>query len=277
MLRDPTESPAQRILITTLGDYRHLMECPIPSSALVDVLDEFDLSNDAARKALSTLTKRGYLSRSKNGRETAYELSHLGRKLVSEASERIMDFGSPREWNGLWTAVAFSIEESLRHKRQPLRSALRALGFGPLYDGLWIAAYGESKDVEAVLADLEIDDATLFHGQFRLTPAKVAKLHDSWGLDEVREQYEAFLGSFTHFKDKLDRQELSPTAAFVLRTNLMDAWRVFPRIDPELPAPLEPQDWPRGKAKELFAKIYAETSKTAELKFASLVGVSGSG
>jgi phenylacetic acid degradation operon negative regulatory protein len=272
LLRDPTESVAQRLIITMLGDYRHVMDAPIASSALVRILGEFDVTPDASRKGLSNLTARGYLRRTRSGRETAYELSVIGGELVNEATSRIFTFGDDRKWDGSWTAVAFSVTEKERSKRHALRTALRALGFGPLYDGLWIAAYCGPDEVRPLIAELDIGDATIMNGDLELLQPKADRLYDAWHLGDVRAQYQAFLEAFTPSRGAAEGQQLSPAAAFVLRTNVMDAWRVFPRIDPELPLPFEPPHWPRHEAKELFTLLYTATKSMAEIRFSYLTG-----
>ena len=36
----------------------------------------------------------------------------------------------------------------------------------------------------------------------------------------------------------------------------MDAWRAFPWSDPDLPAELLPEAWPRTEARELLVRLY---------------------
>jgi phenylacetic acid degradation operon negative regulatory protein len=42
----------------------------------------------------------------------------------------------------------------------------------------------------------------------------------------------------------------------VARTRVMDEWRAFPGLDPDLPAELLPSAWPRARARELFIGCY---------------------
>jgi phenylacetic acid degradation operon negative regulatory protein len=44
--------------------------------------------------------------------------------------------------------------------------------------------------------------------------------------------------------------------ALVARTRIMDEWRAFPGLDPDLPGELLPQAWPRSAARELFIATY---------------------
>ena len=44
--------------------------------------------------------------------------------------------------------------------------------------------------------------------------------------------------------------------ALIARTRVMDEWRAFPGLDPDLPAELLPSAWPRAPARELFIGCY---------------------
>jgi phenylacetic acid degradation operon negative regulatory protein len=45
-------------------------------------------------------------------------------------------------------------------------------------------------------------------------------------------------------------------AALIARTRMMDDWRGFPELDPDLPDELLPGAWPRAAARELFTTTY---------------------
>ena len=49
---------------------------------------------------------------------------------------------------------------------------------------------------------------------------------------------------------------MPPTDALIARTRVMDEWRAFPGLDPDLPAELLPSAWPRAQARELFIGCY---------------------
>ncbi|MGH3161846.1 MAG: PaaX family transcriptional regulator C-terminal domain-containing protein, partial [Streptosporangiaceae bacterium] len=61
--------------------------------------------------------------------------------------------------------------------------------------------------------------------------------------------------------------------ALVLRTALMDEWRTFPSVDPELPAELLPPGWPAPAARVLFGQLYDALGPQAEQAFRQLVAV----
>ncbi len=55
------------------------------------------------------------------------------------------------------------------------------------------------------------------------------------------------------------------------RTAIMDTWRVFPALDPDLPAALLPAGWPRQRAREIFARVYDSLGPLAEARFRQVI------
>ena len=55
--------------------------------------------------------------------------------------------------------------------------------------------------------------------------------------------------------------------ALVERTRVMDVWRQFPNLDPELPEDVLGDAWPRHEAREIFARVYDALGPLAEMRF----------
>jgi phenylacetic acid degradation operon negative regulatory protein len=64
---------------------------------------------------------------------------------------------------------------------------------------------------------------------------------------------------------------IGPAEALTVRTDLRVAWRVFPEVDPDLPAALLPADWPRVRARRVFIEIYDLLGPLAELRFRQIL------
>ncbi|HEY6312844.1 MAG TPA: PaaX family transcriptional regulator C-terminal domain-containing protein, partial [Streptosporangiaceae bacterium] len=63
----------------------------------------------------------------------------------------------------------------------------------------------------------------------------------------------AFAG---RLRDTTAAGQVPPMDALIARTRVMDEWRAFPGLDPDLPAELLPAAWPRAAARELFIGCY---------------------
>jgi phenylacetic acid degradation operon negative regulatory protein len=280
----PVAQRPPRLLLTLLGDYWWQRTESLPSAAIVGLLAEFGVSDSAARAALSRLTRNGLLVTSRSGRRTFVRLSQRAADVLDDGGRRIFSFGAtPAPWDGMWSLVAFSIPEEHRSARDELRKELRWLGFAPLYDGLWVCPRDHAGDVMARLKVLGISTATAFRAT--ALPAATAvgasgPAHASgatggdgadgagttlvtadiparaWDLSGLRDRYEEFTEFAGLLRDQTVAGEITTADALVARTRVMNEWRAFPAMDPDLPYELLPPAWPRAAARDLFITCY---------------------
>jgi phenylacetic acid degradation operon negative regulatory protein len=246
-----------RLLLTLLGDYWWQHTESLPSAALVALLAEFGVSDSAARAALSRLTRNRLLVTSKVGRRTFVRLSQRAAQILDEGARHIFSFGRDiLPWDGMWSLVAFSIPEDNRAARDALRKQLRWLGFAPLYDGLWVAPRDQASEVVGRLSELGISTATAFRAATVPGIEPDGFPQRAWDLDELHARYEGFIAYAEELRERALAGRISPVEALVARTRVMDEWRAFPGLDPDLPGELLPDAWPRAAARELFIASY---------------------
>jgi len=280
----PVAQRPPRLLLTLLGDYWWQRTESLPSAAIVGLLAEFGVSDSAARAALSRLTRNGLLVTSRSGRRTFVRLSQRAADVLDDGGRRIFSFGAtPAPWDGMWSLVAFSIPEEHRSARDELRKELRWLGFAPLYDGLWVCPRDHAGDVMARLKHLGISTATAFRATALpaataagvvtaagLVGAGGAAAADgaggalvtadiparAWDLSGLRDRYQEFTEFAGLLRDQTVAGEITTADALVARTRVMNEWRAFPAMDPDLPYELLPPAWPRAAARDLFITCY---------------------
>ncbi len=272
MNRARPRAKPQRLLVTLLGDYWRGKSEHIPSTALLRLLAEFGVSAQGARSALSRLVRRGLLARSRRGRRTSYGLTDRGLAMLDEGAKRIFRFGLEQaRWDGTWSLVAFSVAEADRDRRHLLRTRLRWLGFGPLYPGLWISPHPHLEEAAKALGDLGIHNMTVFKGIVPSWGSKPGDFQEAWDLDSLRGSYIQYLERFRPVQARMRTGRISAREALVLRTQVMDQWRRFPREDPDLPDAFLPVDWPRREARALFAELFRGLEPAAEKQVAEIV------
>jgi phenylacetic acid degradation operon negative regulatory protein len=262
--RSQVGTTPQHLMMTLLGDYWHTRTEHIPSGALVELLAEFDITEPSARAALNRLTRRGLLDRSKQGRNTYYGVDPRSLPLLQEMFERYVEFGmqEARPWDGCWTIVAFSIPEDHRQLRHGARSRLRWLGFAALYDGLWCSPWKNHDGALAALAELGVTASTVFRASIDERSALQAL--SAWELEMVRREYMEFEAKFAPILEKAEQGTLSASQALVERTNVMDAWRNFLALEPDLPVELLPNDWPRSRMRALCFQLHDSLALVAQ-------------
>lgn len=263
--------PSQ-LLLTLLGDYWWRRTEQLPSTALVALLAEFGVSDVAARAALSRLVRHDLLVTSKRGRQTFYRLSDRAAHVLDDGARRIFSFGQhPWAWDGMWSVVAFSIPEESRQLRYVLRDRLRWLGFAPLYDGLWISPHDSLSEAARQLAELSISTATMFRACIIEGTPEAGLPQRAWDLDALRAHYQQFITDVQQLETRIRNGGISPEEALTARTQIMDAWRGFPALDPDLPDNLLPADWPRALARRLFIEMYDELGSLAQSRVQHII------
>jgi phenylacetic acid degradation operon negative regulatory protein len=269
----------QHLLLTLLGDYWYGREAPLPSAALVDLLAEFSVSAVSARAALSRLARRGLLVLSKGGRRTYYALSPRAAEVLTEGVRHILSFGAgepaTETWWGRWTVAVFSIPEEQRDLRHVLRTRLRWLGLASLYDGVWISPHDRVEQVSVALKELGVGNATVLVGEIGPDSPPGGDPLRAWDLAELRRLYDELVNDYAGLRVRCRAGRVTAAEALVARTALMDTWRNFPNLDPELPAELLPADWPRARARETFIELYDGLAALAESRVREIVAPHG--
>lgn len=272
--RDAVASRPQHLLLTLLGDHWFPRYEDLPSTALVTLLAEFGVSESNARAALSRLGRRGLLVSHREGRRTSYGLTAEGMRALDVGTQQIFSFATRTPaWDGQWTLVAFSVPEEQRTLRSSLRTRLGWLGFAAVFDAVWAAPGDRETDAAALLAEMGVRSATVIVGRASaLTPGGDPAA--AWDLGELREHYDEFLARFAPLRDPARSGALEPAHALVARTAVIDVWREFPGIDPELPTELLPARWPQREARELFAELYDVLAEPATTRVREIVASS---
>ncbi|MEV4119730.1 PaaX family transcriptional regulator C-terminal domain-containing protein [Micromonospora sp. NPDC049645] len=257
----------QGVAVTLLADYTLRTRVALPSAAIVALLAETGVTTAGARTAISRLARRGVLEGSRLGRRSSYRLSRAAAANLSAGGHWILSSTSstPR-WDGCWTVVAFSLPQELSTQRRALRAQLRWLGYAPLYDGLWISPHELTPPARAQLDQLTpLGAVTVFRGRQAMLDAATHRAPiEAWDIQGISRSYEAFLRRWTLLLPGVVSGQVAGAAAVRARTEVMDTFRRFPVLDPQLPVELLPREWPRRPARELFAAVYDGLAAPAE-------------
>ncbi|MFD2415152.1 PaaX family transcriptional regulator [Amycolatopsis pigmentata] len=268
--RSQAGSSSQHLLTTLLGDYWVLRTEHLPSAALVALLGEFDVGLTAARAALNRLARRGVVVTSKTGRNSYYGLAPGASDMLLAGGYRFVLFGQENEsWDGRWTVVMFSLSEGERDLRYSVYSRLRWLGFAPFYDGSWVSARPVAEQARQEFDELGLREVTIFRATEH-APSGRSPI-DAWDLDEIASRYTEFLATYEPLRAQVRDGDIGASQALLSRTRIMDSWRSFPGLDPDLPSNLLPARWPRREAYELFVEVYNTLGPLAAMRVRQIV------
>ncbi len=264
----------QHLLVTLLGDYWHDRTTPLPSAAIVELLGEFGFTAASARSTLSRLARRGILELVREGRTTSYRVKREFLDAGAWRAGRILRFGAEpaQKWDGSCVIVTFSMPDEDRRHRDSLRPQLRSRGFAPLQGGAWISVRAQVHDVREALSEAALPGVAVFAATlaFPLGAEERRALVD-WPLERVGALYAEFADRYAAAVDDLRRGMVSPAAALRMRTELMDEWRTFVRMDPDLPADFLPDDFPRARARAVFETLYDGLAPLAVARYRQIV------
>ncbi|GAA1636204.1 PaaX family transcriptional regulator C-terminal domain-containing protein [Catellatospora bangladeshensis] len=271
--RQSGNSP-QGLATTLIADYTLPTRAWLPAAAVMTLLGEFGIGTGAARTAVSRLGRRGVLESSRDGRHSSYRLTRDAAEELSAGGAWIARFAErARSWDGTWTLVAFSLPQEHSTQRRALRGQLRWLGFAPLYDGLWISPDPWHPTVAQRLAAVTPGAMTVFQAS-HLDLAVTAQRNpiEAWDVPAIAAHYEAFDRQWRPLLDHVRGGRIAGAAAVRARTEIMDAYRHIPLLDPQLPAELLPEQWPRARAREVFVEIYDGLAEQAQRHVLDVVG-----
>jgi len=260
----------QHLLATMLGEYLDSAEADLPSAAVVAALGEFGISEASARAALSRLTKRGLIAVQGTARPPRYHLTPQAIARHRCRMQHFLSFGSRLpQWTGQWVVVSFSLPDSRQAERHVVRRRLGSLGFVRLYDSLWLRPGSRADDVTEALSPVVdgVDGGrwSLLHSRFdeEAGPHGPAAAYDLAGLAAG---YRSFHEGFSPLLSAVRAGEVTRARALVARASLMDSWRRFCDLDPDLPEHLLPEPWPRQAARHLFLEVHTALGPLAEAR-----------
>lgn len=253
--------------MTILGEFVRPAGQAVWTSTLVRALGLVAVEEKSARQALARDAAERWLTSEREGRRVRWHVTPMGRRLLTEGAERIYSLGRPRtEWDRHWLVVITSVPESQRDNRHRLRKQMTWAGLGSPSAGVWVTPNSARQpEVKLILADLGLADDTLsFVATFGDIGRELNLVTQAWNLDDVAAEYERFIDAFTGLVAHSDEE------AFVHQVRLVDSWRRFPFLDPQLPAELLPAQWSGTRAAALFAAKHDEWHGDAQRYWARL-------
>lgn len=267
--REVGSASARSLLLTILGEFALPRDEPVWTASILDALGRLDVEQRAARQALARTSAEGLLTSERHGRRTAWGLTERGKELLGEGTTRIYGFmRGPHAWDGRWLVLTVSIPESQRKLRHRLRTRLTWLGLGSPTSGLWVTPDARHADeVDRVIEELDLGSQSFaWVGPTAGIGDEARLVEAAWDLADVEKRYVGFLDDFDN------RRAGSAPDAFVAQVDLVQAWRRFPFLDPDLPRELLDHDWPGPRAADVFHERHAKWHRQAQQEWDRLQG-----
>jgi phenylacetic acid degradation operon negative regulatory protein len=200
---------------------------------------------------IGKLEAQGQIERKLNKDKEPYcQLTKEGQKFIDSYLDYLHQ--TPEIWNKQWTAVLFSIPEKNRPTRDKLRRYLQKEGFGNLFGSVWITPSRRKQTINNFTKSHKIDGHVIVLNCHAEDNQKLADT--AWDLTKIRKQYEQYVNFATKKIATLHRT--TPDIALEIKKLIFELSLII-SSDPNLPAELLPNDWPKAKA----IKLYQEARK----------------
>lgn len=264
---------ARSLLLTMLGEFVYPAGGSVWTSTIVAGLDTVAITERNARQAVARLGEQGVVDAERHGRRTQWHLTARGTELLAAGTERIYSFGRrAHDWDGTWLLVICSIPETQRAVRHQFRTRLTFEGFGFLSPTIAVSPHPERQQAaNDLIVELGLDDtAVTFVSTSGSMTSDGDVLAAAWDLDALERNYQSFLAEFDH-----DRGATTPADAFGEMLRVVDTWRRFPFLDPELPSSLLPSTWIGSRAHQVFERRRAAGRPAALAWFEEQEAVAG--
>jgi phenylacetic acid degradation operon negative regulatory protein len=259
---------APALLLTVLGDLVLRHGDSVWTASLLDVMTGLGLEEQTARQALARASDAGLLISEKHGRIVRWTVSDHCKAEIEEIAQRAASLiNPPAQWDGRCLIVTVTIPQHLRTVRKRLYSGLHWQGFGNPAPGLWASPHADRvEELRRLIDELGLNDHTITFtgGTLGVGLSDAEIVARAWDLDEIAARYEKLIGTFANL-DPAPGDDLLFTYMA-----LVNEYRQFPAMDPQLPENLLP-DWVGRRATAMFVELHGKWSGPAHERWLEIV------
>ena len=246
-------SSARALLLVVIGEFVWPTGQPAWSSTLLSALSEFGIEPSAGRKALQRIAATGITTSGREANRVRWSVTGKGDRILRSGWERTYGWHArDTAWDGRWLVLSVTVPESQRKLRHHLQSRLLWAGLGSPAPGEWLTPHAErGEQVAEIVRQLGLaDQAHSFTGELGPLGDPLRLVGAAWDLEDLDKDYRTFIDAYAGREPRTDREY------FRARVELVQDWRRFPYLDPDLPAAYLPPSWPGAQAATLFTERY---------------------
>jgi len=218
-------------------------------SELNYLVSPFGITESCLRTNLSRMIKKGLFQSRHKGKKALYSFSTKGAAIRSNmaAGFRSLDWS---DWDQSWWGVLFSIPDSRKKERYPIRRKLVSYRFAPLYPGFWIRPLNRAEKNEIHLKKISLKENCKTISFKYHTGISKEEISGLWKLTAVNESFEKGLAIINKQKRKMST--CSPKEAFIDHMEAGNELVAILSKDPLLPEIYLPEEWKGSELKEAF-------------------------
>ncbi|HYH02812.1 MAG TPA: PaaX family transcriptional regulator C-terminal domain-containing protein [Bacillota bacterium] len=229
---------------------------------LVAIYKGRNYSEQYIRNCISKLKQEGYIVSSSR---SLYTITENGCSLLNSVNAKPLKYFET--WNGQWYLVLVEIPETRRKIRDTFRTSLFQLGFGRLYQSVFISPWNYQEEVSRLIKKHQIiERVSVFYGSMLTNFITPKQAEIIWELPQLRTLY--------HEKEKWYRHTFLPNIKTLEQEKEGLKWLIeylhlgeelsdLCLKDPMLPKELLPSDWPgKGLLTEIADQFWDMSQST---------------
>lgn len=261
---------AKSLIATIFGDFIESCGGRIWLGNLIELVQLFAINERLLRTSIYRLADEGWVTKTRNGRRSVYELSVEGREQTALVHKLIYR-DDAKTWNGVWNIVIASGQEIPAAALIQLQHRLSLMGFGMLSRNIFAHPDMDSMLVNEVITELGLQDrvpvmtsrrAATGSGHCFESDRELAR--QCCPYDEAEALYKKFINAYGPVLKQLKKlRSVRDHSCFRLRVLLIHDYRRLLFRDPQLPADLLPPDWSGKIAREIVRELYSLIWKQA--------------
>jgi phenylacetic acid degradation operon negative regulatory protein len=257
---------AGSLITTVFGDAIAPRGGSVWLGSLINVMQEFGISERLVRTSVFRLSRDGWLIASRVGRRSYYSLSEVGAGRFEQATTRI--YGEPvHSWSGEWCLILLAGLPGA--DREKLKKEMSWLGFAAISSNVLAHPSPGLAELELTLQRLGVgEQLVVLNGRTIGEGRDVAMrdlVHQGWNLHDIDRRYATFVQQFRPVFRAVSRsRNLDAACAFQVRTMLIQEYRKVLLRDPLLPAELLPGNWHGSMAYQLCRNLYLAVHAKAD-------------
>ena len=265
----PKKTPS--LLSTLFGDLVEPHGGEIWLGSLIQLLAPLGVSERLVRTSVYRLAQDGWIEGIKEGRRSYYHLTTFASQQAALYERRIYHF-SEQAWNGEWELIFTGTQGVDTEQRTELRKRLGWLGFGIIAPNVFGHPTAPMGPVWEIFSEMKITAkvvvmrATNYDEMRGLGTLEMVR--QCFKLEALEKDYSAFIKRYRPLTQALESDnggvDGTPEACCILRAMLIHHYRRILVRDPELPAPLLPDDWAGHHARQICARLYRAIEPTSE-------------
>ncbi|WP_181389786.1 PaaX family transcriptional regulator [Leucothrix pacifica] len=270
---------ANSLILTIYGDTVRAYGDSIWLGSLIKLVEPLGINQRLVRTSVFRLSEKSVLQSKQQGRRSYYSLTHRAVRQFASASKRIYA-AKPLEWDGQWRLVMTSLGDISPEQRETVRKELHWLGFNRITTGVYGHPSIDLDEVKKLVRDMGLDNKVVILKASAMDakhlPVSNRLLSQCIDLEPSNEKYAELIKDFQGIlKAAKQETDLDPALCFLVKTLLINRFRIILLKEAELPDELLAKNAISRRARALVSELYQIIQAPADQYFIDISETEG--